>query len=49
NNVDGKGASYGSHENYLMSRQTPFSAVIVGLTPTTSTARAPPTGRTRTT
>src|SRR3954464_1662141 len=33
NNVDGKGASYGSHENYLMSRQTPFSAVIVGLTP----------------
>ena len=24
NNVDGKGASYGSHENYLMSRQTPF-------------------------
>ena len=33
NNVDGKGASYGSHENYLMSRQTPFSAVISGLTP----------------
>src|SRR6476619_974665 len=33
NNVDGKGASYGSHENYLMSRQTPFSAVILGLTP----------------
>ena len=33
NNVDGKGASYGSHENYLMSRQTPFSAVITGLTP----------------
>src|SRR3954451_17578835 len=33
NNVDGKGASYGSHENYLMSRQTPFSAVIQGLTP----------------
>ena len=33
NNVDGKGASYGSHENYLMSRQTPFSAVIPGLTP----------------
>jgi len=24
NNTDGKGASYGSHENYLMSRQTPF-------------------------
>src|ERR1700721_850700 len=33
NNVDGKGASYGSHENYLMSRQTPFSPVIAGLTP----------------
>src|ERR1700710_2599621 len=33
NNVDGKGASYGSHENYLMSRQTPFSAVIAGFTP----------------
>src|ERR671928_253783 len=33
NNVDGKGASYGSHENYLMSRQKPFSAVIAGLTP----------------
>ncbi len=26
NNVDGKGACYGTHENYLMSRQTPFSA-----------------------
>ncbi|MCX6480342.1 MAG: depupylase/deamidase Dop, partial [Mycobacterium sp.] len=33
NNVDGKGASYGTHENYLMSRQTPFAAVIAGLTP----------------
>src|ERR1700710_1687862 len=33
NNVDGKGASYGSHENYLMSRQTPFSSIIAGLTP----------------
>ncbi|MCW4353077.1 depupylase/deamidase Dop [Hoyosella sp. YIM 151337] len=33
NNVDGKGASYGSHENYLMRRDTPFSAVIAGLTP----------------
>ena len=32
NNVDGKGASY-SHENYLMSPQTPFSAIIAGLTP----------------
>jgi proteasome accessory factor PafA2 len=33
NNVDGKGASYGTHENYLMSRTTPFTAVIAGLTP----------------
>ncbi|QNG18748.1 proteasome accessory factor PafA2 [Rhodococcus triatomae] len=33
NNVDGKGASYGTHENYLMSRDTPFSDVIAGLTP----------------
>src|SRR5882757_4180369 len=33
NNVDGKGASYGTHENYLMSRSTPFTAVIGGLTP----------------
>ena len=33
NNVDGKGASYGAHENYLMSRQTPFSSIIAGLTP----------------
>ncbi len=33
NNVDGKGASYGTHENYLMSRETPFSAVVAGLSP----------------
>ncbi|MER6766377.1 depupylase/deamidase Dop, partial [Amycolatopsis sp. NPDC000746] len=33
NNVDGKGASYGTHENYLMQRSTPFTAVIGGLTP----------------
>src|SRR3981189_1857131 len=33
NNVDGKGASYGTHENYLMARATPFTAVIAGLTP----------------
>ena len=32
NNIDGKGASYGTHENYLMSRDTPFTAVIGGLT-----------------
>ncbi|MEC3979380.1 depupylase/deamidase Dop [Amycolatopsis sp. H20-H5] len=33
NNVDGKGASYGTHENYLMARSTPFTAVIGGLMP----------------
>lgn len=33
NNIDGKGASYGTHENYLMDRQTPFSSIISGLTP----------------
>ncbi|MFD1813737.1 depupylase/deamidase Dop [Rhodococcus gannanensis] len=33
NNVDGKGASYGTHENYLCSRETPFTSIITGLTP----------------
>ncbi|GAA4384078.1 depupylase/deamidase Dop [Tsukamurella soli] len=33
NNIDGKGASYGTHENYLMRRDTPFPAVVTGLTP----------------
>ncbi|MFT3715157.1 MAG: depupylase/deamidase Dop [Gordonia sp. (in: high G+C Gram-positive bacteria)] len=33
NNIDGKGASYGTHENYLMSRDTPFDDIIVGLMP----------------
>ncbi|GAC56097.1 putative proteasome accessory factor [Gordonia hirsuta DSM 44140 = NBRC 16056] len=33
NNIDGKGASYGTHENYLMRRDTPFDAVIAGLMP----------------
>lgn len=33
NNSDGKGASYGTHENYLMSRQTKFSAVVEALIP----------------
>jgi proteasome accessory factor PafA2 len=32
NNVDGKGASYGAHENYLMSRQTTFPSIVSGLT-----------------
>ncbi|NAZ86025.1 depupylase/deamidase Dop [Kineococcus indalonis] len=33
NNTDGKGASYGTHENYLMSRSTPFGDVVRHLTP----------------
>lgn len=33
NNVDGKGAAYGSHENYLMDRNVDFSDVIRYLTP----------------
>jgi len=33
NNVDGKGASYGSHENYLMARATTFPSIVAGLTP----------------
>src|SRR3954452_22310315 len=33
NNTDGKGASYGAHENYLMDRKTPFIDIIRGLVP----------------
>src|ERR671916_2063899 len=33
NNTDGKGASYGAHENYLMDRRTPFIEIIRGLVP----------------
>ena len=33
NNTDNKGASYGTHENYLMSRATPFSDIVRHLTP----------------
>ena len=33
NNSDGKGNSYGCHENYLMDRETPFSRVVAGITP----------------
>ena len=33
NNVDGKGAAYGSHENYLMRREVDFGDVIRYLTP----------------
>jgi proteasome accessory factor PafA2 len=33
NNTDNKGASYGTHENYLMRRTTPFSDIVRHLTP----------------
>jgi proteasome accessory factor PafA2 len=33
NNTDNKGASYGTHENYLMNRATPFNDIVVGLLP----------------
>ena len=33
NNTDNKGASYGSHENYLMNRTTPFASIIRHLVP----------------
>jgi proteasome accessory factor A len=33
NNTDNKGASYGSHENYLMRRTTPFGEIVRNLTP----------------
>ncbi|RKS09514.1 proteasome accessory factor A [Nocardiopsis sp. Huas11] len=33
NNTDNKGASYGCHENYLMSRSTPFGDIVRHLIP----------------
>jgi len=33
NNTDGKGASYGTHENYLVARRTPFGELVRHLTP----------------
>jgi proteasome accessory factor A len=33
NNTDNKGASYGTHENYLMRRDTPFASIVRNLTP----------------
>ena len=33
NNVDNKGASYGTHENYIAKRSTDFNKLISGLTP----------------
>ena len=33
NNSDGKGNSYGCHENYLMDRSTPFGRIVSYITP----------------
>src|SRR6266704_1494649 len=33
NNTDGKGNSYGCHENYLVDRRPPFSRIVRDLTP----------------
>src|ERR671910_1559332 len=33
NNSDGKGNSYGCHENYLMARETPFGRIVAQVTP----------------
>jgi proteasome accessory factor A len=33
NNSDGKGNSYGCHENYLMDRNVPFASVVTGVIP----------------
>jgi Pup amidohydrolase len=33
NNTDGKGNSYGCHENYLVDRKTPFGRIVRDLTP----------------
>jgi hypothetical protein len=33
NNSDGKGNSYGTHENYLMDRSTPFGRVVSAVIP----------------
>jgi len=33
NNSDGKGNSYGCHENYLMDRDVPFTRVVAGVVP----------------
>jgi len=33
NNTDGKGNSYGCHENYLVDRKTPFAHLVRDLTP----------------
>jgi len=32
NNVDGKGASYGTHDNFLVDREVPFASIVLHLT-----------------
>jgi len=34
NNSDGKGNSYGAHENYLMDRAAPFTRIVAEITRT---------------
>ena len=33
NNTDGKGASYGTHENYLVDREVPFERIVSAMLP----------------
>jgi proteasome accessory factor A len=33
NNTDGQGASYGTHENYLLPRSLPWERLVAGITP----------------
>lgn len=40
NNVDGKGASYGTHENFIVDREVPFSLLVEVLTPFLVTRQA---------
>ena len=42
NNSDGKGNSYGTHENYLVDRKVPFAALV-----RTRSANAPTSSRRR--
>ncbi|ATG54826.1 proteasome accessory factor PafA2 [Brachybacterium ginsengisoli] len=40
NNTDGKGASYGTHENYLVDREVPFERLVAALLPFLATRQA---------
>jgi hypothetical protein len=42
NNSDGKGNSYGCHENYLMDREVPFGRIVAASCRTSSPARCSP-------